>query len=247
MIFSYIRSASKRDKKIIFILAFLFYITFEMIFRSYLSMTFAFSLLLAMIIMEDYRNSEVDMLNAGCLGLIGCFLCKDIMSYILNLLIAFAVFSSIMYLSIRSASEGETENKVETFPEKCMLMTEMPYIPCLGAALFGFSWYLEIFNPDVPCYLYPMDYLFLSISESTEYWEFLIAAFAFLVISKLVSMSRLKSDAVYGMGDGDPFVLAVLAALFGARYFFIIFFLSMLAVLLAGGVIILIKGKFYGK
>lgn len=240
--FSYIRSASKRDKQAILILTFLFYITFETIFRSYLSVTFLFSLFLSLIVMEDYRNSEIDMLNVLVLTVSGCFVSRDSAGYMMGIVISFIIFYSIMYISAKKADDDgeETVLQEEDFSKKdyeTFKGLELPYIPSLAIAVFVFSWYLEIFNPGVPYCLYDMDFLFGIISEEITYCGFLLAAVIVLGLSRLAVIYKKKKygEVAYGMGDGDPFILAVMASLFGARYFFIIFFVSMIVVLAAGG------------
>lgn len=240
--FSYIRDASKRDKQITLILAFLFYITFETVFRSYLSMTFLFSLFLSMIIMEDYRNSEIDMLNVLIFAVLGCFISRDAAEYMMGIVISFVIFYSIMYLSAKKVDNNEEGNILQeaALSQKdyeSFRGLELPYIPSLAIAVFVFSWYIEIFNPGVPYCLYDMDFLFGIISEEITYCGFLLAAVTVLGLSRLAVIYKKKKygEIAYGMGDGDPFVLAVMASLFGARHFFIIFFISMIAVLVAGG------------
>lgn len=222
-------------KKLLVVTTFLLGVPIIYEYQLHPLMGFLMAFLFSWMIWEDYESKLVDMRVAAALGLL-VIIFRSSWIAVLTGVFFISMFQCLFYGFARFEQKTDTLS-YDTCPLQQGCFTG--FIPLLGAAAWLYCMTDMIFNPLNAILLNSVNGSFIAIHlvhvhiyckeirailESNP-WIFLviIGGMLFLLLflrRRAVRKGTAGLQATYPMGDGDPYVMGILAALCGAESFF---------------------------
>lgn len=222
-------------KKLLGVTTFLFGVPIIYEYQLHPLMGFLMAFLFSWMIWEDYESKLVDMRVAAALGIL-VIIFRSSWVAVLTGVFFILLFQALFYGFARFEQKANTLSH-ETCPLQPGCFTG--FVPLLGAAAWLYWMADMIFNPLNAIFIYSIEGSPIAIHlvhvhvhckeirailESNPWVFFMIIGAVLLLMLALrkraVKKEKAGMQVIYPMGDGDPYVMGILAALCGAEAFF---------------------------